>query len=144
MSERNFKEEAEIFCSEVEDFSENKLHNREDLQRITELIFKKEDEKFLEDFTFTAKYLQGLIRIIKKTDRDFEKDYFEKIKAEYTANINKIRNVLQELLGDASPFIKEIYNEKFLSMNHQSLHNLNMLIDDLSWVKLYLNDRKRQ
>lgn len=143
MSEENYKKEAEEFCIAVDEFAKGKLNNAEDLTRIMEIVFKTDKKSLLEDLSFSAKYSQGLLKIIQNRSNDFEDEYFNKVKEEYTAVITKVRSLLEEIIENGSGFIKNIYKEKYLSMTHESLHNLNILIDDLSWLKMYLNDLKR-
>ncbi len=143
MAEKDYKKEAEDFCIAVDEFAKGKLNNAEDLTRLTEIMYKINKENLLEDISFSAKYSQGLLKIIQNRNNNFEDDYFEKIKEEYTNAIKNIRTMLEEIVENGSSFIKNIYKEKYLSMTHESLHNLNLLIDDLSWVKIYLNELKR-
>ena len=139
----DYKERAEEFVNKVDEFAKGKLNNAEDIVRITELVFKAERKDVLEEMSFDAKYAQGLLKIIRGRDNKLEDDYFEKIKAEYTFNVKKVQSHLKKLLDEAKPFLQNIYNEKYFSLTHQGLNNLNMLIDDLSWVKMYLNHLKR-
>ncbi len=144
MSENNYKKEAEDFCIAVDEFAKGKLHNAEDLTRITEVIFKEGKQNLLEDVAFSAKYAQGLMKIFQDRSNDFEEEYFRKIKEEYTEAVKKIRESLQEIIDYSNSFIGSIFSDKYLGMTHESMHNLNQLIDDLSWVKVYLNYRKRK
>ncbi|KUG25252.1 hypothetical protein ASZ90_004925 [hydrocarbon metagenome] len=143
MGQNNYKLQAEEFIIKVDEFSNKRIKNAEDLARLSELFFKEDKFDMLNDLAFSAKYAQGLIKIIRDRSNNFEDDYFEKIRSEYTAAIKKIRKILDEIIGSSSSFLKGIFSDKYLSMTHESLNNLNQLIDDLSWVKLYLNDQKR-
>ena len=143
MTDRNFKKEAEDFCIAVDEFANGKLNNAEDLTRLTEIIYKMEKESLLEDISFSAKYAQGLLKIIQNRNNNFEDEYFEKIKLEYTSAVKDVRAMLEEIINNGSAFIKNIFKEKYLSMTHESLQNINLLIEDLSWVKVYTNDLTR-
>lgn len=143
MSEKGFEKEAEEFCINVDEFAKGRLHNAEDLTRLTEIIFKSDKRQLLEDIAFTAKFSQGLLKIIQTRSSDIEDEYFIKIKGEYTEAIKNLQAMVKEIIDDASSFIKNIFEEKYLSLTHESLNNLNQLVDDLSWVKMYLNDQKR-
>lgn len=143
MSEIDFKQQAEQFCLEVDEFAKGRLHNSEDLARLTEVIFKTEKNKLLEDISFTSKYTQGLLKIVRNRSNNIEDDYFVKIRGEYTEAVKQVQSQLKEILEYSSSFIKNIFTEKYLSLTHESLNNLNQLIDDLSWVKMYLNEKKR-
>lgn len=143
MTEKKYEKEAEEFCIKVDEFAKGRLNNAEDLTRLTEIIFRKDNHKLLEDIAFTAKFSQGLLKIVQTRSNDIEDEYFIKIKGEYTEAIKKVQTLLKEIIEEASSFIKNIFAEKYLSLTHESLNNLNQLIDDLSWVKMYLNDKKR-
>ena len=143
MNEKNYAKQAEDFCINVDEFAKGKLQNAEDLTRITEVVFKADNHKLLEDIAFSAKFAQGLLKIVQTRSNDIEDEYFIKIKSEYTEAVKKVQSLLKEILEDSSSFIKNIFTEKYLSLTHESLNNLNQLIDDLSWVKMYLNDQKR-
>ena len=143
MTENDYKNKAEKFCIAVDEFANGKLNNAEDLTRLTEIVFKLAKESQLEELSFSAKYATGLLKIIQSRNNNFEDDYFDKIKEEYTQTVKKVRLQLEDLLNDATPFIKNIYQDKFLAMTHESLNNLNLLMSDLSWTKMYLNDTKR-
>ncbi|WKZ70645.1 MAG: hypothetical protein QY331_05170 [Melioribacteraceae bacterium] len=137
------KKAAEEFCSKINEFAKGKLNNAEDLTRIAEIIFKINKQELLDEISFSAKYSQGLLKIIQNRSNNIEDDYFDRIKAEYTEAVKKVRELLTRILNDGSPFIKQIFIDKYLSLTHESLNNLNLLMSDLSWVKMYLNDIKR-
>ncbi len=139
----DFKLEAEKICNCVEDIAKGKLNNKEDLQRITELALQNNKIELLEELSFQAKYSQGLVKIIQKRDNKIEADYFAKVQAEMLQSITNIKNLLEELLQYAGDFLKNIYREKYFEMTTQSLFNLNNLCSDLGYLKLYLNDQKR-
>lgn len=143
MSENNNKAKAEEFCDHVNSFSKNKLNNKEDLVRLTEVIFENDKNDIMNNLVFNAKYSQGLIKIVQQRTNDFEDEYFEKIKAEYTETIKKIKSDLDLIIKDTSSFYKKIFEEKYMQLTHESMSNLKGLIDDLSWVKMFLNDEKR-
>ena len=143
MNKNDAKKDAEEFCSKINEFAKGKLNNLEDLTRITEIIFKINKQELLEDLSFSAKYSQGLLKIIQNRNNNIEDDYFEKIKLEYTEAVKKVRQLLTTILENGSPFIKQIFSDKYLSLTHESLNNLNLLLGDLSQVKLFLNDTKR-
>lgn len=144
MNEKNHKEEANKFCEQVEEFSKGKIQNSEDLNRIIEVIFKENNFELLKELSFTAKYSQGLMTIFQTRSSDIEEDYFEKIKNEYAESIKKIRSDLEVVINQSSSFIQGIFKEKYLGMTHESMSNIKILIEDLSWIKMYLNDKKRQ
>lgn len=143
MNTSDYKKAAEEFCISIDEFAQGKLNNADDLTRIVEIIFKIDKKELLEDLSFSAKYSQGLLKIIQSRSNNIEDDYFERIKVEYTEAVKKVRELLTTILDDGLPFIKQIFIDKYLSLTHESLNNLNLLMSDLSWVKMFLNDTKR-
>lgn len=139
----NYKEKSEEFYNGLINFSRGKILNEEDIQRLLEITFKEDKLKELDDVSFSAKFTKGLLRIIQNRDNNIEDEYFEKVKKEYSENIQKVKSGLEDLIKNSSDFLKGIYEEKYFQLTHESLANLNNLCSDLEWVKMYLNDQKR-
>lgn len=139
----NFTLEAEKICNSVEDIAKGNLNNKEDLLRITELALKNNNLSLLEDLSFHAKFSQGLISIIQKSDNKIDDDYFEKVKVELIKSLEKVKRLFEELLIPANDFLKTIFKEKYLEMTQQCLANLQGLCSDLGYLKFYLNDVQR-
>ncbi len=142
MGERNYRLEAEKFCSEAEQFSRGEFNQKEDVIRVTELSLKNHDRNYLDNLAFNAKYTQGLLRIIRNRANNIEDEYFTKIQKEYTQKIQEVKAQLEELLSGSGGFINSIFNEKYFLITPQALENLNLLCADLGKVKSYLNEKK--
>ena len=136
-------ESLDEFYDGLVNFSRGKIQNEDDIKRLIELALKEEKLNDLEEIAFSAKFTKGLLRIIQNRENTIEDEYFEKIKKEYSENIQKVKIGLEELINHGSDFIKNIFNEKYFLLTHESLANLNNLCGDLEWVKMYLNDIKR-
>ncbi len=139
----DYKLEAEKICNSVEDISKGKLINKEDLFRIVELALTYDKMYLLEELSFHAKYSRGLITIIQKSDIKIDEEYFSKVKNEFLETIEKVKKLFEELIEIANDFLKTIFKEKYFEMSQQGMTNLNNLCNDLSYLKLYLNDNKR-
>lgn len=144
MAENNYKQESEDFVDEVNKLAGGKLNSKEDLYRIVEIVIANNKMDLLEELSFTSKFTSGLLKIAKSRDDKIDQNYLETVKKEYLENILKVKKLLEQVLGNSGDFIKEIFKNKFLTLSHESLNNLNKLCDDLSWVKIYLNDLKRR
>jgi hypothetical protein len=138
-----FSNETMKIISGVEEISNGRLNFKEDLQRLIEASFLNNKMKYLEDLSFQAKYSQGLLKIIQNRDNKIEDEYFVKVQNEFMESVLKIKEILETLLSQSSEFIKQIFREKYLQMTQQSLNNLNLLCNDLGFVKIYFNDLKR-
>ncbi len=133
---------AKQFNEAINAFSKGKLNYSEDLERLIEISFRFDNLRELEELAFHAKYLNGLIKIIRNKDNSPEADYFLNIEKEYAEHIEKVRAQFQLLIEPAPAFIKEIFTGKYLEMTVESMECLNKLCDDLSKVKSYLNELK--
>ncbi len=138
-----FSNETMKIISGVEEISNGRLNFKEDLQRLIEASFLNNKMKYLEDLSFQAKYSQGLLKIIQNRDNKIEDEYFVKVQNEFMESVLNIKEILETLLSQSSEFIKQIFREKYLQMTQQSLNNLNLLCNDLGFVKIYFNDLKR-
>ena len=134
---------AEKICNAVEDISHGKLKNKDDLFRIIEIAVKNNKLEELEELAFHAKFSQGLISIIQKSNSEIEEEYFRKIRTELVESIENVKKQFEELLNDASDFLKTILKEKYFEMSQKGITNLNNLCGDLAYLKLYFNDLKR-
>jgi len=134
-----FDIKAKELLTSVDQFSNNKLKLKDDLERLIDLSISKNKFELLEKTAFTAKYLQGLFTIIQRSNSIVDEAVFNRYKKEYAENIGKLRNNLQELLIGSSEFYIKIFSEKFLGMTQISISNLTELCSDLAWLKMYLN-----
>jgi hypothetical protein len=134
---------AEKICNAVEDISLGKLQNKDDLFRIIEIAVQNDKMKLLGELAFHAKFSQGLISIIQKNNSEIEEEYYQKIRTELVESIENVKKQFDELLKDASDFLKTIFKEKYFEMSQKGIANLNSLCSDLTFLKLYLNDSKR-
>lgn len=132
---------AEILTS-IGELSNNKISFKDDVEIILNHSIQTDKIDLLKTLAFEAKYSTGLLRVITQKDKIIDEEYFQRMKSEYTESVRKLREKLAVLLIDASPFIKEIFETKFLEMSQTGMMNLNKLCADLSYVKLYFNDQK--
>ena len=137
------KLKTEKICNCVEDISRGKLNGKEDLFRIIELALSSEKMPLLEELSFQAKYTQGLVSIIRKNNDKIDEEYFNKVESEFIESIEKVKKQIEEIMLDASDFLKTIFYEKYFQMTQQGISNLNDLCSDLYFLKLYFNDVRR-
>jgi hypothetical protein len=131
------------FVNEVEKFSQTNLNKKAELLRIYEETLKYEKENIFEDLIFTAKYLRGLMRILQDGPQNSQVDSLEKIKKDFSSNIKKIIEQLREIISNSEESLKKHFEENYFEMSQQGLTNLNELLSDLEWTKMYLNYQKR-
>jgi hypothetical protein len=128
--------------SGVEKLADAKIKSREDLEIIINIAVKDEKLASLEEISFHAKVVYGLFKIIQRKEDVADEEFFSKAAEEYKENIVKLKMLLNYLIGDNNSFIKNIFLEKYFQLTQMSLSNLNDLCSDLSYVKLYFNDKK--
>lgn len=132
------------FIKNVVKTSKGKLNNTEDLERLAGLAFEFGNFTIFEDLAFHAKYLNGLVRIIRNKDNTLEDEYFVKIKKEYEEHIKKVKELFLIIIEPGSGFIKEIFMKKYFELNVESLERLNSFCEDLEKVKYYINELKEK
>jgi hypothetical protein len=135
---------AADFVNEVEKFSKTNLNKKAELLRIYEESLKSDKEKIFEDLTFTAKYLRGLMRVLQSGASNSEVSSMEKIKADFSSNIKKVMEQIKDIIAGTDEELKKYFADNYFEMSQQGLTNLNELLADLEWTKMYLNDQKRQ
>ena len=136
-------ENAGQFCDEVEKFSQNKLLVKSDLQMLVLSAISSLNEELFFSIAFTAKYIQGLLRVIQHAGTNAEIKNLTQIKTDLTENMEKISSDLKTLLTGSEIEVKEMFAEKYLALTAESFANLRKLLNDLEWVKIYQNQLKR-
>ncbi|OGV08338.1 MAG: hypothetical protein A2499_01950 [Stygiobacter sp. RIFOXYC12_FULL_38_8] len=127
---------------EVENLSGGFLKAKEDLRLILEAAVSSQKFDELNELAFHAKYVTGLQKVIQKREAVVDEDYFKKIGDEFQTAYQKIKTLLQSIMGSPTSFVNTIFSEKYFQLTHESLQNLNRLCEDISFLKLYLNDLK--
>lgn len=129
---------------EVDKLSNSKIHFRDDLERLIDIALDNDKSQLLEEISFHAKFSSGLLSVVQKKSNTIDEQYFVKAVEEYTRAIEKTTALLKEFISSGSEFIQSIFAEKYFQLSQQSLSNLNLLCSDLSYLKLYFNDRKNK
>ncbi|QQS37088.1 MAG: hypothetical protein IPM56_03800 [Ignavibacteriales bacterium] len=127
----------------VDEFSDYQLKDKKGLLLIFEESVTNNKEKQLEELSFNAKYIKGLLRVIKNGTGNAEITNIESIKKDYSTSMAKVVEQIKEIISSASAETREHFDHTYFELNQQSFHNLNELLTDLEWTKKYLNDNKR-
>ena len=136
-------ENAGQFCDEVEKFSKNKLLVKSDVQMLVLSAISSLNEELFFSITFTAKYIQGLLRVIQQAGTNPEIKNLTQIKTDLTENMEKITDDLRTLIANSNLEVKEKFETNYLALAAESFSNLRNLLSDLEWVKIYQNQQKR-
>ena len=133
----------ENILNDVELFSDSLLKRKADLQIITNESLQNNFEAEFEELTFTGKYVQGLKRVLQKGADFQEIDNLDHVKKDLTENMEKVIGDIRALLIHSSETNKKYFEDTYLSLTTNCFQNLNDLLEDLEWVKKYLNHQKR-
>jgi hypothetical protein len=125
------------------DFAKDNINDEHTLRIIMQSVYESKNDKLFEDLIFKAKYLTGLEQILSgKISTTYTVESLqatERIKNEYKDNYLKIREALVTINNLEDTNYKTDFENKFLSITHQSMLNLKRLIEDLSMLKKYMN-----
>jgi len=136
-------ENSELFCNEVEKFSNMKILLKADLQKLASAAVSSLQQELFFSISFSAKYVQGLLRVIQQAGTKPEIKNLDQIKKDLTENLEQITVNLKVLLANESAEVKREFEEKYFSLTAESFVNLRKLLNDLEWVKIYQNKLKR-
>jgi len=132
-----------LFCDEVEKFSNKKLLIIDDLQKLASTAVNSLQQELFFSIAFSAKYIQGLVRVLQQAGTNPEIKNLEQIKKDLTENMEQITTNLKILVANESSEVKAAFEEKYFSLTAESFANLQNLLHDLEWVKIYQNHLKR-
>ena len=128
---------------DVEIFSDSLLKRKADLQIIINESLQNNFIANFEELTFTGKYVQGLKRVLQKGADFQEIDSLDHVKKDLTETMNKVIGDIRALLIHSPATNKKYFEDTYLSLTPNCFQNLNELLEDLEWVKKYLNYNKR-
>ena len=143
-------EQTHDIILELNEFSGSNLKNITDLSYIIEIASISSNEKLFYDLQFSAKYINGLSKILQSnisvsqnmngfSVSASDDEAKEKISKEFKENIMKFCDLLRTLFKHAGKEIRNDLELKYLSLTRDAMLNLNTLIYDLSWLKKYNN-----
>lgn len=149
-------ENTKKLVDELYIYSGNKLKNIHEMMLLIELAEISGKEKLFYDLQFSAKYLNGLGKILqsnvaittqKKPGENGEpaptaEEARAKIMGEFKTNMVKLTGYLKDMLLDADEADRKDIEEKYLTLSRTSMVNLTTLIYDLSWLKRYFNSKR--
>lgn len=135
---------AENLIEEIKTFSGNKLKREDDLKTLLDISFNNGKSELLQDVSFTAKYVMGLQRVLKKGSVNPEIGNIEQIKSDYINNIQKSVEQLKEMIKLSDIKIKNYFEETYFQLSQGGLSSLTELLEDLEWAKMYFNQQKRE
>ncbi|MBK7630664.1 MAG: hypothetical protein IPJ23_08175 [Ignavibacteriales bacterium] len=96
-----------------------------------------------EKFSFTGKYVNGLLKILRNSAKIPEVENVDHIKKDLSENMEKVTSLLKEITFKMDDKNKMFIEESYLKLNQNSFQNIQLLVEDLDIIKKYLNNLKR-
>lgn len=134
----------EDFLSDLKKFSGNKLKNEDDLHFLVNIVIKSGKSNLFEKTIFIAKYINGLKRVLKSGAGNPEITNIGDIREDMLNNYQILIEQMKLLLEGQKESEISRFRNKFLNSERESFERLNSLLEDLEWVKMYLNENKRK
>ena len=119
--------------SSLLEFSQQKLHNAEDLASILELSRIHNRTQVLDDLCFLSKFLVQTSAVMKRVGPEGEG--YDKLSREFAENLEKATTFVRLLVKEAPDDVKRRFTSKFFAMTPESLNSLMELLYDISWLK---------
>jgi hypothetical protein len=135
---------AAAIIEEIDDFSQHKLNKKTDLKTLYSLSMTEDEGKTFLALSFTAKYAEGLMRILKTEINNPEVKSLAHIKKDFAHNMQKVVDQMKEIVVNADEQIKRYFEITYFDMSQQGMQNLTLILSDLEWAKKYFNMQKRQ
>lgn len=133
----------EDLLDRVENYFDKPLIKKQDLQIIFEVCYADNMLNEFERLSFTGKYVNGLLRVLKSSTNIPEVENTDNLKKDLSENMENIISQLTEIISNADKKNKISIEENYLKLSQISLQNLQSLAEDLDKIKIYLNHIKR-
>jgi hypothetical protein len=131
------------FLKEVEDYTGSLLLKKDDIHKLIEVVVAEHKEEEFEQLTFTAKYVCGMMRVVKNAPDIPEVSSIDQIKSDLNENMKKGIEQLKEIIAFSSEREREYFDKTYFTLSTQNFTNLTQLFSDLESVKKYINYLKR-
>jgi hypothetical protein len=127
----------------VEKFHQHPLNKKDDLTEIIRVLERSGMSDDFEKLSFTGKYVNGLFKVLKNSGRIPEIESVDYIKKDLSDNMERVTSLLKEVTLKMDDRNKMFIEENYLRLNQNSLQNIQQLVEDLDYIKKYLNHIKR-
>jgi hypothetical protein len=131
------------FLAQAEDFTGGPFKRKTALEKLIEVAVNYNKVSEFEKLIFTAKYVCGLLRVIKNAAGIPEVTSTDYIKDDLNENIIKATEQMKEIVFPGDEVQREYFNYTYFNLNAQNITNLTELFSDLESVKKYINHLKR-
>jgi len=131
------------FLSDVEKYTNSLLQRKVDTKKIIDVVSGNDKEEEFEKLTFTAKYICGMMRVVKNAPGIPEVSSIDQIKSDLNDNMKKGVEQLKEIIAFSNGVVKDYFEKTYFTLTTQNFTNLTQLFSDLESVKKYINYLKR-
>jgi len=135
LSDKNFQ-------TGVEDYTGVLLQKKNDIGKKIEIAVANDKLELFEKLIFTAKYICGMMRVVKNAPGIPEVNSIDQIKSDLNENMKKGIEQLKEIIAFSSE--RDYFDTTYFKLTTQNFSNLTQLFSDLESVKKYMNHLKRQ
>jgi len=132
------------FLAKVEEYTSNPLQRKDDLRKIIDVAVDNGKEDEFKKLTFTAKYICGMMRVLKNAPGIPDVSSIDNIKNDLNENMKKGIEQLKEIISFSDASYLEYFGKTYFTLSPESFTNLSLLYSDLESVKKYINHLKRQ
>ncbi len=131
------------FLKGVEEYTGSLLLKRDDVNKLIIIAVTKQKAEEFEKLTFTAKYICGMMRVVKNSASIPEVSSIDNIKNDLSENIKKGIEQLKDIITTSSNSEKDYFDKTYFMLTADNFSNLTQLFSDLESVKKYINHLKR-
>lgn len=131
------------FLNGVEEYTGSLLQKRDDIIKLIGIVVTAKKETEFEELTFTAKYICGMMRVVKNAPGIPEVSSIDNIKNDLSENIKKGIEQLKGIITSSSEREKDYFDKTYFTPSTLNFNNLTSLFSDLESVKKYINHLKR-
>lgn len=132
------------FLTGVEEYTGSLLQKKEDIKKIIELVAAEKKEEEFEKLVFTAKYISGMMRVLKNAPGLPEVNSVDHVRKDLNENMKKGIEQLKEIIAFSNEDEKDYFEKTYFTLTTKNFNNLTQLFSDLESVKKYMNHLKRQ
>jgi hypothetical protein len=132
-----------IFLRGVEDYTGSLLLKKDDIVKLIGVVVAEKKEEEFEKLTFTAKYICGMMRVVKNAPGIPEVSSIDHVKNDLNENMKKGIEQLKEIIAFSTGDVKDYFEKTYFTLTTQNFSNLTQLFSDLESVKKYINHLKR-
>jgi len=84
------------------------------------------------------------MRVLFSAQNNPEVKNIEQIQSDLSSNIQRTIEMIKDILTNESSEVQDEFQKKYFDLNSDSFENLDLLLSDLEWLKMYFNDLKRR